>query len=79
MHSALSNEIEKCSGVESLSGFEIDKVNVITGHKKIVPKFKMNNPKIWFSIHCENHRLVLAILPFFNESIFLMKNNYLIR
>ena len=35
MYSALSNEIEKYNGVESLSGFENDKVSAIIGHKKL--------------------------------------------
>ena len=74
----LSNETEKCSRVESLRWFGSDGASVITGHEKVTPKFKRDNPKR-ISMHCDNHRLALAIFPFFNESIFLTKNNnYLI-
>ena len=39
MYTALSNEIEKFSRVENFSGFKTDGTSVITGHKKIAPKF----------------------------------------
>ena len=35
IYSALSNEIEKYDGVESLSKFESDRARVIIGHKKV--------------------------------------------
>ena len=58
-YSALSNEIEKYNGVESLIGFGSDGASVITEHKKVAPKFKRDNSKI-ISILCDNHRLGLA-------------------
>ena len=61
--SALSNEIEKCGGVESLSAFGSDGASVMIGHKEVASKFKRNFSKI--SIHYHNRRLALAILPFF--------------
>ena len=70
----LNNEIEKYDGVESLSGIRSDGTRVIIGHKKIASKLKMDNPKI-ISIHCQNYRLTLAMLPFFKLSTFLLKNN----
>ena len=71
-------KLKKCGGVESLSGFGSDGTSVIIGYKKVASKLKKDNPKI-LSIHCRNYRLALATFPFFNESEFLMKNNYLIR
>ena len=75
IYSVQSNEIEIC--VESLSLFESDGTNVVSGHKKVASKLKRVNTKI-ISIHCDNQRLALAIVFFFKESIFLMKNNNLI-
>ena len=40
MYSALSNEIEKCDTIESLSGFESDGASVSIGHKKVPWKLK---------------------------------------
>ena len=78
IHPALSNEIEICGGVESLSGFGSDEVSVINGIKKVASKSKSDYLKI-ISIHYHSYALALAILPFIKESIFLMKsNNYLI-
>ena len=67
LYSALSNEIEKCGVVESFSGFGCDRSSVIIKHKKIASKLKRDSPKI-ISIHCDNHRLVSAIFPFFKEN-----------
>ena len=64
IYSALSNEIEKCGWIESLSGFESDEASIIIGHKKNASKLKRDNPKI-ISIHCDNHILALATFPFF--------------
>ena len=50
IHSALSNEIEKCGRVESLNGFESDRASVIIGHKKFASKLKRDYPKT-ISIH----------------------------
>ena len=69
-------KLGKCGRVESLSGFGSDGTSILIGHKKVASKSKWDNPKI-ISIHCDNHRLVLAILPFFKERAFLMKNIYL--
>ena len=74
IHSALRKEIEKCSGVENLRGFESDGASVILGHKKVVSQLKRDNHKIIY-IHCHNYTLAIAILLFFNENTFLMKNN----
>ena len=38
IYSALSNEIEKCDRVESLSGFRRDGARVLIGHKKKLPQ-----------------------------------------
>ena len=74
MHSALSNENEKCGGI----GFESDRASVIIGHKKVASKSKRDSIKI-ISIYCHNCRFEFAILSFFKKSLFLMKkNNYLI-
>ena len=74
----LSNKIAKCGRVKSLSRYGSDGASVINGRKKVASKLKRDNPKI-ISIHCHNYRLDLAILPFFKESKFLVKNyNYLI-
>ena len=71
--SALSNEIE------NLRRFGSDVASVILGHKRVASKLKRDNRKI-VAIHCDNHRLDPAILLFFKENTFLMKNNkYLIR
>ena len=60
IYSTLSNEIEKCGGVE----FESDGATVINGHKK-ASKLKRDNPKI-ISIHCHNNRLLtFQCFPFF--------------
>ena len=40
MYSILSNEIEKCGGVASLSRFGSDGASVIIGHKKVDSKLK---------------------------------------
>ena len=72
---ALSNEIENCSRVESLSGFGSGGASVIIGHKKVASKLKRNYLQI-ISIHCHNYRLAFTIFPFFKESSCLMKNNY---
>ena len=78
IYSALSNEIEKCSGVESLGGFWSDGASVMIEHKEVALELKRNNPKIIF-FHYHNHRLAFTIPPFFKESItYLMKNNYLL-
>ena len=51
IYSALSNGIEKCSEIESLSRFGSGESNVIIGHKKFASKLKRDNPKI-ISIYC---------------------------
>ena len=61
IYSVLHNKTEKCGRVESLCSFGSNGTNVIIGHKKAVSKLKRNNPKI-ISIHCDNHRLTLAML-----------------
>ena len=72
MYSALSNEIEKCGRV----GFGSDWASIIIGYKNLASKLKRDTKKI--TIHCHNNRFALAILPFFEESTFLMTNtNYL--
>ena len=38
--SALSNEIEKCDGVESFSGLGSNRASIIIGHKKNCLKIK---------------------------------------
>ena len=76
IYSVLSNEIQKRGGVESLCGFGINGASVIIGHK-VASKLKIDNLKI-ISIHCDSYRLALAMLLFFKESTFFMKNNYLI-
>ena len=65
-------KFEKCGGVVSLSRFGSDGASLTIGHKKVTSKLKWDNPKI-MSIHCHNYRLALALLPFFNQSAFLMK------
>ena len=65
---SLSNETEKCGGIE----FWNDGTSVIIGHKKVVSKLKRFKPKI-ISIHYHNYRLALTILSFFKESTFLME------
>ena len=40
IYSALSNEIKKCGGVESLSEFGSDGASVTIGHKKLPQKLK---------------------------------------
>ena len=62
----LSNEIEKCGGVASLSGFGSDGASVIIEHKKVASKLKHDNPKM-ISILCHNYRLALAVIPFFKK------------
>ena len=44
IHAALSNEIEKCGGVESLSGFGSDGESIMIGGKEDASKLKRNNP-----------------------------------
>ena len=61
IYSALSNEINKCVRVTSLSGFGSDGTKVIIGHEKAASKLKRDNLKI-ISIHCHNYRLSFAIL-----------------
>ena len=74
IYSVLNNKIEKYDGVESLNWFGSNGTSVIIGHKKAVSKLKRDNPKI-ISIHCDNYRLALAMLPSLKERTFLMKNN----
>ena len=57
-----------------MSGFESDKARVMIEHKKVASKLKRDSLKI-ISIQSDNHRFVSAMLPFFKENTFLMKNN----
>ena len=77
LYSALSIEIEKCHGFQSLRGFGSHGASVMIGHNKDALKLKRDFPKI-ISIYCDNFRLSLAVFPFFKKSTFLIKNNNLI-
>ena len=62
-----------------MSGFGSNGASAIIGHKKVATKLKRDNPKI-ISICCHDYRLVLAILPFFIGSTFviIINNNKII-
>ena len=51
-HAALSNEIEKCGGVKSLSRYGSDRESIMTECKEIASKLKRDNPKT-ISIYCQ--------------------------
>ena len=72
MYSASNNEIEKYGRIESLSRFESDGARAINGQMEIATKLKKGNPKIIF-IYCHNHKLVLAICPFFKKKFISYK------
>ena len=76
-YSALSNEIEKCGGVESLSGFGSDGTSVTIGHQEVASKLKRNYPKIITTVTTIDLPLQYS-LSLKKNITFLMKNNYLI-
>ena len=76
INSALSNEIENCGGVESLSRLGNDKASVINRHKIVAWNLKRDNPKI-ISVHCHNYRLAHAIIYSFSSQKRKKKNTLL--
>ena len=65
IYSALNKESEKCGVVKIFNEFESDGENIMIEYKGgVISKWKRDNPKIIVILY-KNHRLSVAICPFF--------------